>query len=371
MVTSATAAPATTADDAHGGATRPVVRRVEFGDLADAIREGVEDFMKTPSHLAFLVILYPLVCLIFARMEFGYDVTPLLFLLVAGAAAVGPFVAIGLYEMSRRRETGEELAWRHAFAAARRSSFRTAASVGAIVMALFVAGLALEQWLLGWSPGAGPSAGETLMKAGFAPSTNASLLLAGHALGALCAAAALAIGVVALPLALDRNVSPAFALRTSIRAAIDNPAVMAAWSGVIVAALAIGSLPLFVGLAVAIPVLGHANWRLYRKLVAPGGAARLGEGTRTAEAFAVSADDERGEAAIRRRRPSHGVGLSPTERARPAPGATDGLSELRENDAGARERPRNPFHGGRTPAKAPADVPLDRASRAKRSAAGW
>ena len=79
---------------------------------------------------------------------------------------------------------------------------------------------------------------------------------------------AMTISVVSFPLLLDREVALGTAIRTSVRAVRANPGTMAAWGLIVAGGLALGSLPLLVGLVVVLPVLGHATWHLYRKLVA-------------------------------------------------------------------------------------------------------
>ena len=95
------------------------------------------------------------------------------------------------------------------------------------------------------------------------------LIIAGHALGFLFAVVALTVGVVSFPLLVDRDVGAVVALQTSVKAVLVNPLTMAAWGLIVGASLAIGSLPFFIGLAVVMPVLAHATWHLYRKLVEP------------------------------------------------------------------------------------------------------
>jgi uncharacterized membrane protein len=94
-----------------------------------------------------------------------------------------------------------------------------------------------------------------------------TLIVVGNGIGFLFALLVLAISVVSFPLLLDRKVSPAVAILTSLRSVATNPVAMAAWGLVVAALLVIGSLPLFVGLAIVVPILGHATWHLYRKVV--------------------------------------------------------------------------------------------------------
>src|ERR1700742_2451246 len=92
--------------------TAPVIRTIDLSDLGDALRLGWEDFKAVPSHAIILCVIYPVLGLVLARMAMGYSVLPLLFPLAAGFALLGPIAAIGLYELSRRREAGESAtAW--------------------------------------------------------------------------------------------------------------------------------------------------------------------------------------------------------------------------------------------------------------------
>jgi uncharacterized membrane protein len=93
----------------------PTVRKIGFGDLRAALAAGIDDFKTMPSHIVFIGMIYPIVGIVITRMAMGADTLPLLFPLAAGFALIGPFAAIGLYEMSRRRELGLDLSWWHVF----------------------------------------------------------------------------------------------------------------------------------------------------------------------------------------------------------------------------------------------------------------
>ena len=91
------------------------VRKISISDLIDALKRGVDDFMVKPSHIVFLCLIYPIVGVVLAAWTSGNNALPLLFPLVSGFALIGPFAAIGLYEISRRREAGLDTSWSHAF----------------------------------------------------------------------------------------------------------------------------------------------------------------------------------------------------------------------------------------------------------------
>src|SRR5215510_3920670 len=248
----------------------PIVRKIRFADLKDAVAKGIDDFWAMPTHVIFLAIIYPLVGLFLARMTFGLGVMPLLYPLAAGFALIGPFAAIGLYEVSRQRERGAEASWRHAFGLLRYPSLDAIAAMGLVLMSVFLIWLAtaelLYRSLFGYrSPG---SIGQFLSDI-FTTPAGWTLIIAGNVIGFLFAVLALSISVVSFLLLLDRDVGAAVAMHTSVRAVLRNPLMMAAWGLFVAVTLVIGSLPFFVGLAVVMPVLAHSTWHLYRKVVEP------------------------------------------------------------------------------------------------------
>jgi len=249
---------------------RPTVRTIGLSDLADALAKGIDDFLAMPSHAIFLCVIYPIVGLVVGRLTAGYDVLPLLFPLMAGFALVGPFAAIGLYELSRRRERGLEVSWRNAFDVLRSPSFGAIAALGVLLMALFLVWIAVAQSIYVANFGYAPAASiPDFVDDVFTTRAGWTLIVVGNGIGCLFAIVALTISVVSFPLLLDRDVGAAVAMLTSVRAVVANPITMAIWGLLVAGLLAIGSLPFFIGLAVVLPVLGHSTWHLYRKVVAP------------------------------------------------------------------------------------------------------
>src|SRR5882672_3630579 len=121
----------------------PIIRTIELSDLNEALRLGWEDFKAVPSHAIILCVIYPLLGLVLFRMVLGYSVLPLLFPLAAGFTLIGPFAALGLYELSRRRERGEEAAAWDAIHVLRAPSFGAMLGLGALLLALFVTWIAV------------------------------------------------------------------------------------------------------------------------------------------------------------------------------------------------------------------------------------
>jgi uncharacterized membrane protein len=253
----------------HPSADPPIVRRITAADLGDALARGVDDFAAFRTDVAFLGVIYPLVGLVLARLVFGYEVLPLLFPLASGFALIGPVAAVGLYEMSRRREAGGDVSWADAFEVVHAPSFGAILRFGLLLMAIFLAWLyaAVAIYNVTLGPDQPVSIGAFVHDV-VATDAGWALIGLGVGVGFLFAVIVLAISVVSVPLLLDRDIGVAAAIRTSLRAVAANPGPMAAWGIIVAAGLVIGSIPLFVGLIVVMPVLGHATWHLYRKLVA-------------------------------------------------------------------------------------------------------
>jgi len=248
--------------------THPTIRRITSADLWDALKRGFDDFAAMPTHLVFLGLIYPLAGIVFAGITFGYNLFPMLFPLAAGFALVGPVAAIGLYEMSRQRERGRKPDLTHVFDVVRSPSFPAILTISAGLAALFLAWLfaaqTLYQSLFGYLP---PESMTAFLQEVLTTSHGHALILYGNLIGLGFAVIAMVVGVVSFPLLLDRDAGVVCALETSLRAVAKNPGTMALWGLIVAALLLAGTIPLFVGLAVVVPVLGHATWHLYRKLV--------------------------------------------------------------------------------------------------------
>ncbi len=253
----------------------PVVRKIGMMDLKDALAKGIDDFQAFPTHVIFLSFMYPIVGLVLGRLTLSYDFLPLLFPLAAGFALIGPFAATGLYELSRRREQGLDVSWTDAFGVRRSPSIDGILALGVLLMVVFLLWIAAAQAIYIANFGYTPAASiPNFLSQVFTTREGWTMIVVGNGVGFLFALAVLTISVVSFPLLLDRDVGAAVAILTSVRAVLRNPVPMAMWGLIVAALLLIGSLPLFFGLAVVMPVLGHSTWHLYRKLVVPDASRR-------------------------------------------------------------------------------------------------
>ncbi len=254
------------ADVAHA---LPRVRKIGPRDLWDALARGWDDFWAMPTHLVFLSLIYPIIGLLIGGATFGYNLLPLFFPMAAGFALLGPLTAIGLYELSHRREQGLDVQWSHAFDLLQADSFRAILTLGLVLLALFGLWIVAAQTIytaeFGDAPP--PASLEAFARQVLTTPAGHRMILIGNGVGLLFALVAFAISVVAFPLLIDRNIGATAAALTSVRAVLRNPLTMLLWGLIVAVALLIGSLPLFLGLAIVLPVLGHATWHLYRKVV--------------------------------------------------------------------------------------------------------
>jgi uncharacterized membrane protein len=254
--------------DAHP--TLPTVRKIGIADIKDALAKGVNDFGTNRTDVMFLCVLYPVIGLVLGTLAAGHGLLPLVFPLASGFALLGPFAGLGLYEMSRRREMGAGDGWSDMFRVLNSPSLGAIVLLGLVLAGIYVtwllAAYTIYMVTLGPLP---PVSIDAFTHALFLTFRGWVMIGVGVGIGFLFAVLVLTISVVAFPLMLDRDIGFQTAVVTSAKAVAANPGIMALWGIIIAAGLVLGSIPLFVGLAIVLPVLGHATWHLYRKIVVP------------------------------------------------------------------------------------------------------
>ncbi|MBJ3786666.1 DUF2189 domain-containing protein [Devosia sediminis] len=253
----------------------PVIHQITIADLGDVLRRGAADFWAKPSHYVLLMLIYPIIGIVLTVWMNGWHAWTLLYPLIGGFALIGPIAALPLYEVSRRRELGEEPGWADAFSVLRSPAIGSILAVGAMLFVLFTLWMAsaqaLYETLFGFSP---PRTLMGLVNQVVNDPGGITLLAIGTGLGALFALVVLCTTVIAFPLLVDRDVGAYVAVETSFRAVLYNRVPLFLWGVIVGAAVFLASLPVFIGLAVVLPILGHATWHLYRKLVEPASLIR-------------------------------------------------------------------------------------------------
>ena len=251
------------------GKVDPVVRRIKVADIAEALGLGLRDFQAMPFYGLLFGALYAsggnviLLCLT------AFGLVYLAYPLAAGFALIGPFVAIGFYEVSREREAGEKPSLRSIW-----SSVKSRSEIGwmaFVTLFIFVIWMYQVRLLIALLIGLNASFSSLHEFITVVLTTNEGLvfLAIGNAVGAALSLVLFSLTVVSFPLLLDRDVDFVTAMITSVRAVVTSPLPMISWAAVIVVLLIASALPYFLGLLVTLPVLGHTTWHVYRRIVAP------------------------------------------------------------------------------------------------------
>ena len=247
----------------------PMPRRITTADLRASLADGVRDFLAFRTDVIVLCCIYPIAGAVFWQLATGVNLLHMIFPLFAGFALLGPLFATGLYEMSRQQERGEHVTWATAFEPFRRPAIFRIATLGLALLAVFIVWLLAAELIhrvtLGGAPPA--SLGQFTHEV-LTTSAGRAMIVLGVGVGFVFAVGVLCCSALSFPLLLDRNVSVLQAVQASIAAVRANPRVMAIWGLVVAGGLVIGAAPLLVGLIVTLPVLGHATWHLYRRLMA-------------------------------------------------------------------------------------------------------
>lgn len=250
----------------------PSVRSITWHDVRESLAAGVADFRAAPAYGLLFGGFYALGGLFMTACLFWIGMVYLVYPLAAGFVLIGPFAAAGLYEVSRRRERQARLSWRVVLTAAtgpRGRELAWMAFVGVFILVVWMYQVRLLLVLfLGFS--LPPTLSGFLTQVLTTPE-GLLFLAVGHLVGAALALATYALTVVACPLLLDRDHSFVTAMITSVQAVLRNPGPMLGWAALVAGLIVLGMAPLFLGLAVVLPVLGHATWHLYRRVVAPAG----------------------------------------------------------------------------------------------------
>jgi uncharacterized membrane protein len=264
-----------------GGAApgpEPTVRVISVTDINEAWAQGLRDFRAAPGYGLVFGGVYAAAGILIVLSAAALGLSYLAYPLAAGFALIGPFAAVGLYEVSRRREANMELTWRAVLGAIFEQRHGQLAWMGFVTFFFFMVWIYQVQLFIALFLGTHTFADlhEFLIALTTTPAGLLFLLL-GNGIGALLSIVLFSLTFVSFPLLLEHDVDLVTAMITSVRAVITNPLPALGWAITIVLLLLLASLPFFLGLVVVLPILGHATWHLYRKLVVSGTTERAPE----------------------------------------------------------------------------------------------
>jgi uncharacterized membrane protein len=244
----------------------PRIRTVEMDRPWSWLAAGWRDFSRAPQVSLSYGCLFSVAGYVVVYGLYAIDMFYLILPMAAGFTLVGPVAALGLYDVSRRLESGQPVT----LGAALRSFVAHAGSVSAM-------GLVLMLFLLAWIRvallifalffGSQQVRGTNFIETIFFTPESLPFVITGTLVGAVLAVAVFTISAISLPMLLDRDVGVPAAVTASFRAVNRNPKAMALWAALIAGFIAFGVATLFVGLAVCLPLVGYASWHAYRDLV--------------------------------------------------------------------------------------------------------
>lgn len=261
----AAARPATTAKSTMA---LPEIRAITVVDLVEVFGAGIQDMRRAPVHSLFFGLSYAvggwLILLLLWKLRMPYLAYPM----AMGFALIAPFVATGLYDVSRRLETDTPVTWRAVLSAPwlpQRRDLRWMALITGFALVLWMDIAAILSFgFLGFQ-----ALTADLVNELFTTPSGLLFLAIGNLAGAIIAFSIFSISVISFPLLYDRDLDFVTAMVASVKTVSVNPRTMAVWAIVIGALTALSIVSLFVGLIVVLPVLGHASWHLYRRVIGP------------------------------------------------------------------------------------------------------
>ncbi len=246
----------------------PQINKINISDLGLALKNGYDDFKVMPTYAFFMILIIPVLGYILVSIALNEQIVELIFPMLLGFSFIGPITTVGLYELSRRREQNQPVPWHSMFAVFKSPSIASIIVLGLVLFVIFVAWLWSAQGLYElFISDLAPKRFDEFMNQILYTNAGHQLIIVGNILGGFLAALVFTITVVSFPLLVDRYATAAEAVVISAKAVYNNLFVMIIWALIIAIMLCIGMLTAFLGLIIILPILGHATWHLYRKII--------------------------------------------------------------------------------------------------------
>lgn len=252
----------------------PTVRQITANDVVDALASGIRDFRRAPVYGLVIGAFYAVGGLLIILTASALGMTYLSYPLAAGFALIGPFAAVGLYEVSRRQEIGAPLSWSAILGTMWDQKGRELSWMAFVVLFVQIMWMYQVRLLLAVFMGfqSFASFGEFVSEI-FGTPEGLMFLAIGHVVGAILSVVLFSLTVISFPLLLEQDRDFITAMITSVKAVVTSPLPMIGWAAIVTVTLILSIAPGFLGLIVTLPVLGHTTWHLYRKCVEPEHAA--------------------------------------------------------------------------------------------------
>ncbi|WP_425090537.1 DUF2189 domain-containing protein [Tropicimonas sp. S265A] len=259
-------------DTSDAGPVTVTVNTVEVSDVKAALAAGWADFKAAPAFGLFFSAVYVFggIAMVYILLATGKSWATLP--IIVGFPLIGPFAAVGLYEVSRRLQCGEPLDWGGVLGVVVRERSRQMPSIAAVILIFFLFWNFLAHMIFALFLGLQVMTNVTSSFGVFLTPNGLMMLAVGTAVGAVLSFVLYAITVVSLPLLLDAEVDFVTAMIKSFSAVTENLGVMLVWAAIVAALLVAAMIPAFLGLFLVLPLLGHATWHLYQRVLTVSGA---------------------------------------------------------------------------------------------------
>ncbi|MEM7178521.1 MAG: DUF2189 domain-containing protein [Pseudomonadota bacterium] len=255
--------------DTTNSTALPATRPLTVADMKSALLAGYADFRRAPLHGLFFGAVFSIIGIIVSWMLVVHASIYWVLPVAAGFPLIGPFAAIGLYEISRRLEAGEALHLSGILGAVWRESRFQLPSYAFVVLFIYLVWVYLAHLIFALSFGLQPIANVSSSTAFLLTGPGITMLIAGTLVGGGLATLLFAVSVVSVPMLLDRDIDVVSAMITSVRLVLANTEAMLVWGLIIAVSVALAMLPLFLGMLIVFPLLGHTSWHVYRKGIEP------------------------------------------------------------------------------------------------------
>lgn len=258
-------------DDEDNGPEIPYVNSLTYNDLRESLLYGVRDFNKAPLFGLFFGGIFALGGIFLVVSLYVWDKGWMIYPMLFGFPLIGPFAAVGLYEVSRRIEKREPLVWREILTVVFRQRKRELPWMAFVMLFIFWIWMYQVRLLLAIFLGRISFTSWTdFFQIITTTPEGWMFIVAGHIVGACFALLLFSITVVSLPLLLDSELDFISAMITSVKTVLNSPLIMLSWGIFVTLAVLASFVPLFFGLIVVLPVLGHATWHIYKRAVQTG-----------------------------------------------------------------------------------------------------
>lgn len=247
----------------------PVVRTIALSDLMGALRDGIGDFRRAPVFGLVIAGIFVLAGILIYLQLAVWDSTWMILPVAVGFPLIGPFVVVGLYEVSHQIELGQKPNWNAVLSRIFMQKDRQIPSIAFIVTFFIGSWFFLAHLIFALFFGLSATKSVSSVYEFLLTQQGVMMLVVGTVIGAALAFLLFSISVVSIPLLVDREIDFVTGMIASVSAVINNFRVMIVWAALIGALTVLAMIPMFLGLFIVLPVFGHATWHLYRRVLEP------------------------------------------------------------------------------------------------------